>query len=234
MQRQYTLEPIARIQTDFPEKFGIPRQSGLVEALEGRIVFEPAYRAPEALRGLEGFSHIWLIWAFSHAGHQGWSPTVRPPRLGGNARMGVFATRSPFRPNGLGLSCVRLAGIGQAEGLGPVLYVRGADLMDGTPIFDIKPYLPHADCYPEAAGGFAAPHAADGLEVDFPPELLERVPCGKQDALLGVLAQDPRPAYQQDGERLYGLSFAGLEVRFRVQGGRLTVTEVQPEGGTHR
>lgn len=227
--RQYSLNPIARIRTDFPEKFGIPRQSGLVEELEGRIVFEPDYRVTEALRGLEGFSHIWLIWAFSQALRQGWSPTVRPPRLGGNVRMGVFATRSPFRPNGLGLSCVRLAGIRQEEGLGPVLYVRGADLMDNTPIFDIKPYLPHADCHPDASGGFAAPHADDRLEVDCPPGLLEQVPEAKRAALLGVLAQDPRPAYQQDEERLYGLSFAGFQVRFQVRGGRLTVTEVRDD-----
>lgn len=181
----YALTPIARIHTDFSEKFGIPRQSGLVESLEGRIVFEPDYRTPEALRGMEGFSHIWLIWGFSQVKEHTWSPTVRPPRLGGNTRMGVFATRSPFRPNGLGLSCVRLVDIRQEQGVGPVLYVQGVDMLDGTPIFDIKPYLPHADCYPAATGGFAAPHVDDGIQVDFPAEWMAQVPEGKRAALMG-------------------------------------------------
>lgn len=220
-----TLRTIARVRGDFPQKFGVPRQSGLVEALEARIVFEPEFRRPEALRGLEGFSHLWLIWEFSHNAGAGWSPTVRPPRLGGNRRLGVFATRSPFRPNPLGLSCVRLAGIDRETPEGPVLRVAGADLVDGTPIFDLKPYLPYADCKPEALGGFAP--AADALlEVAIPPELLALVPEGKRAALLGALAQDPRPPYQEDPARVYGLTFAGLEVRFRVAGGRLFVTEI--------
>ena len=222
-----TLEPIAHIRSDFPEKFGIPRQSGLVDALEAEVVFAPEYRVPEALRGLEGFSHLWLIWEFSAARREGWSPTVRPPRLGGNVRMGVFATRSPFRPNPLGLSCVRLVDIRQDAALGPVLRVAGADLMDGTPIYDIKPYLPHADCVPEATGGFAAAHVGDGLTVICSPELLAPVPEGKRAALLGILAQDPRPAYQQDPEREYALSFAGFTVRFRVREGELTVTGIE-------
>ena len=208
------LTPIAHIRSDFSEKFGIPRQSGLVEELSAAVVFEPEYRDPSALRGLEGFSHLWLIWEFSRS--RGWSPTVRPPRLGGNKRLGVFATRSPFRPNPLGLSCVRLLEIRQDREQGPVLVVAGADLMDGTPIYDIKPYLPYADCKPEAVGGFAArPKGAD-LAVDCSPALLDRVPEDKRAALLAVLAQDPRPQYQDDPERVYGMAFAGLEVKFRV------------------
>ncbi len=232
MSDSLTLRPIARIRSDFPQKFGVPRQSGLVEALEARIVFEPEFHRPEALRGLEGFSHLWLIWAFSHNAGAGWSPTVRPPRLGGNRRLGVFATRSPFRPNPLGLSCVRLSGIDWETPEGPVLRVAGADLVDGTPIFDLKPYLPYADCKPEALGGFAP--AADALlEVEVPPELLVQVPEGKRAALLGALAQDPRPPYQEDPARVYGLTFAGLEVKFRVEKHRLTVTEiVLPLGGS--
>ncbi len=227
-----TLCPIARIHTDLPQKFGVPRQSGLVEELEARIVFEPEFRRPEALRGLEGFSHLWLIWEFSLNAGAVWSPTVRPPRLGGNRRLGVFATRSPFRPNPLGLSCVRLAGIEWDAPEGPVLRVAGADLVDGTPIFDLKPYLPYADCKPEALGGFA-PAADDLLEVEVPPEFLAPVPEGKRAALLGTLAQDPRPPYQEDPVRVYGLTFAGLEVRFRVEGRRLTVTEIAlPVGGS--
>ncbi len=223
-----TMHIIAHIHTDYATKFGIPRQSGLVPALQGRIVFTPEYRAPEALRGLEEFSHIWLIWQFSQAVREGWSPTVRPPRLGGNTRMGVFATRSPFRPNAIGLSCVRLEGIEPDTPEGPVLHVSGADLMDGTPIFDIKPYLPYADCQPDATGGFAALPWERELKVDCPPELLEQVPPEKRDGLLGVLAQDPRPSYQKDAARVYGFTFAGLEVRFTVSDGVLTVKEIIP------
>ena len=220
------VQPIAHICSDFSEKFGIPRQSGLVEELTATVVFEPAYRDPSALRGLEGFSHLWLIWEFSQARRESWSPTVRPPRLGGNRRLGVFATRSPFRPNPLGLSCVRLLEIRQDREQGPVLVVAGADLMDGTPIYDVKPYLPYADCKPDAVGGFAArPKGAD-LAVDCSPALLDRVPEDKRAALLAVLAQDPRPQYQDDPERVYGMAFAGLEVKFQVAGERLTVTEI--------
>ena len=218
--------PIAHIRSDFSEKFGIPRQSGLVEELTAAVVFEPPYRVPDALRGLEGFSHLWLIWEFSQARREGWSPTVRPPRLGGNKRLGVFATRSPFRPNPLGLSCVRLVEVRQDRALGPVLTVAGADLLDGTPIYDIKPYLPYADCKPEAVGGFAAQPKGADLEVDCPDRLLDCVPEGKRAALLAVLAQDPRPQYQDDPNRVYGMAFAGLEVKFRVAGERLTVTEI--------
>ena len=224
------MEPVARIRSDFPTKFGIPRQSGLVEALTATVVFEPKYRDPEALRGIEGFTHLWLIWEFSAARRQDWSPTVRPPRLGGNARLGVFATRSPFRPNPIGLSCVRLLGVEREEGLGLVLRVAGADLMDGTPIWDIKPYVPYADCHPEAAAGFTAPGQDYLLEVDIPPQLAALVPEDKRRALEGVLAQDPRPAYQRDPGRVYGFAFAGLEVRFTVAGRRLTVTEIAREG----
>ena len=224
----YTMKVIARIHSDFPEKFGIPRQSGLVPALRAKIVFEPEYRNPDALRGIEGFSHLWLIWQFSAAVRDTWSPTVRPPRLGGNERVGVFATRSPFRPNAIGLSCVKLEGVRHEDGFGDVLIVAGADLMDGTPILDIKPYVPYADCHPDARGGFAAQGQDYLLTVDFPPELLVRVPEDKRQALKGVLAQDPRPAYQRDPERVYGLPFAGLEVRFTVADGRLTVRNVTP------
>ncbi len=220
------MEPIARIHTDFSTKFGVPRQSGLVEALEAEIIFEPPYRDPAALRGLEGFSHLWLVWVFHQAAGRPWSPTVRPPRLGGNRRMGVFATRSPFRPNPVGLSAVKLAGIEAAGPSGPVLRVRGADLVDGTPILDIKPYLPYADCIPEASGGFAPQPALAPLTVEIPPVLLERVPPERRDALEAVLAQDPRPRYQADPERIYGFTFAGLEVRFTVEGEWLTVREV--------
>ena len=222
------MEIIARIRSDFPTKFGIPRQSGLVEELRARVVFEPEYRNPDALRGLEDFSHIWLIWQFSQAVREGWSPTVRPPRLGGNARMGVFATRSPFRPNPVGLSCVRLAGIERDAELGPVLVVAGADLMDSTPILDIKPYVPYADCHPEASGGFTGATGGDTLAVDFPAALLERVPADRRAALTGILARDPRPSYQHDPERVYGLDFAGVNVRFTVEGDTLTVRSVEP------
>ena len=218
------LKPIARIACDFGTKFGVPRQSGLVEALTARVVFEPEYRNRDALRGIEGFSHLWLIWEFSEAVRAGekWSPTVRPPRLGGNARLGVFATRSPFRPNPLGLSCVRLQGVTE-EG---DLLVGGADLMDGTPIYDVKPYVPYADCRPDATGGFAA-EAPQPLAVVFPEELQNLLPPEKRDALTGVLALDPRPRYQDDPERVYGISFAGFDVRFRVADGTVTVVEVR-------
>ena len=218
---------IARIRSDFPTKFGIPRQSGLVEELRATVVFEPDYRNPDALRGLEEFSHLWLIWQFSQAVRDTWSPTVRPPRLGGNARMGVFATRSPFRPNPIGLSCVRLEGIEKDPELGHVLVVSGADLMDGTPILDIKPYLPYADSHPEALGGFTGNVGGKVLEVDFPPNLLERVSEDKRGALVGVLSRDPRPSYQHDPERVYGMAFAGLEVRFSVDGDVLHVRAVE-------
>ena len=223
---EVSIRPIAHLRCDLPEKFGIPRQAGIVEALEGLVVFEPEYREPEALRGLEGFSHIWLIWQFSRAVREGWSPTVRPPRLGGNARMGVFATRSPFRPNALGLSCVRLLGIEQTADEGPVLRVAGADLMDGTPIFDVKPYLPYADSHPEASGGFA-PDSGAKLQVRYAPGALDQIPEGKRDALTGILENDPRPRYQADPERVYGLSFAGKQVKFRVDGECLTVIKVE-------
>ena len=224
----YTIKPIARLRCDFGGKFGIPRQAGIVEALEGRIVFEPEFRRAEALRGLEGFSHLWLIWQFSEAVREDWSPTVRPPRLGGNTRLGVFATRSPFRPNALGLSCVKLLGIEDDPALGPVLRVGGADLMDGTPIYDIKPYLPYADCKPDALGGFA-PDAGATLRVTFAPGTEEQIPAAKREALRGVLANDPRPRYQDDPERVYGLSFAGRNVRFRVENGILTVLAADGE-----
>ena len=221
------MRPIARIRSDFPEKFGIPRQSGIVESLEAKIVFEPEFRVMDAVRGLEDFSHIWLIWEFSEAVRDSWSPTVRPPRLGGNVRMGVFATRSPFRPNPIGLSCVKLLKVEQDEALGSVLTVAGADLMDGTPIYDIKPYIPYADCHPEAIGGFTTRVDMKPLTVDFPAELLEKVPQKKRDALIGVLEQDPRPRYQNDPDRVYGLSFAGIEVKFSVCGRTLSVVELK-------
>ena len=218
---------IARIRTELPEKFGVPRQSGLVPQLRGRVIFEPEYRNPDAVRGLEDFSHIWLIWQFSRAVREGWSPTVRPPRLGGNRRMGVFATRSPFRPNALGLSSVRLDRVELDPALGPVLHVSGADLMDGTPIFDIKPYLPYTDSHPHAAGGFTDGLAHEPLTVECSPALLEHIPADSREGLLGVLAGDPRPRYQEDPQRVYGLSFAGRNVKFTVDGDRLTVIAVE-------
>lgn len=218
---------IARVHSDFPSKFGVPRQSGLVEQLRARVVFEPEYRVAEAVRGLDGYSHIWLIWQFSQALREGWSPTVRPPRLGGNRRMGVFATRSPFRPNGLGLSCVRLERVEMTRALGAVLHVAGADMVDGTPVFDIKPYLPYTDCRAEATGGFTDGTARRALEVSVDGGLLERVPEEKRQALLGVLANDPRPPYLGGGGRVYGLAFAGLEIRFRVEGETLYVVDVE-------
>ena len=224
---EHVIRPIARIRSDLPTKFGVPRQAGLVEELEAAVIFEPDYRNPDALRGLEGFSHIWLIWQFSETLREGWSPTVRPPRLGGNARMGVFATRSPFRPNALGLSCVRLLRIEKDPALGPVLRVAGADLVDGTPIFDIKPYLPYADCRPEATGGFA-PDAGRTLEVVFAEGVEERVPADKRAALRGVLARDPRPRYQNDPGRVYRLLFAGQEIAFTAEGSQLRVIGAEP------
>ena len=222
----YTMKVIARIHSDFPEKFGIPRQSGLVPALRAKIVFEPEYRNPDALRGIEGFSHLWLIWQFSAVVRDTWSPTVRPPRLGGNERVGVFATRSPFRPNAIGLSCVKLEGVRHEDGFGDVLIVSGADLMDGTPIYDIKPYIPYADCHPEATEGFTGQVEMQALTVEIPPELLARFPVEKRDALVGVLAQDPRPRYQADASRVYGLEFGGYEVKFTVSDQILTVTDI--------
>ena len=222
------IQVIARMHSDFATKFGIPRQSGLVQELRSTIVFEPAYRNSDALRGIEEFSHLWIIWQFSEAVRRGWSPTVRPPRLGGNTRMGVFATRSPFRPNNLGLSSVRLLGVEQTAEYGTVLHVGGADLMDGTPIFDIKPYIPYGDCHPEATGGFTDRAGEFLLNVDFPMELLKKLPEDKRDAAIGVLSHDPRPSYQRQPERIYGLNFAGCDIRFRVEQDVLTVIEVNP------
>lgn len=224
----HSLRVIARIRTVFPAKFGIPRQSGIIDTLKATIVFEPEYRNPDALRGLEGFSHVWLIWGFFHEAREGWSPMVKPPRLGGNKRMGVFATRSPFRPNPIGLSSVRLDGFELSTDQGPVLYVSGADLMDGTPIYDIKPYLPYTDSHPEATGGFADPVKDYGLEVVFPDELIELIPKEHHETLLKVLAHDPRPSYQNDPDRWYGFWYAGFNIRFTVRDNLLTVVEVTP------
>lgn len=220
------IKPIARIKTDFSSKFGVPRQSGLVPELTAKILFEPEFRIAEAVRGLEDFSHIWLIWQFSEAVRTGWSPTVRPPRLGGNRRMGVFATRSPFRPNNLALSCVRLEHIEAHGENGPVLHVSGADLMDGTPIFDIKPYIPYADCHPEASGGFAATPPQRRLCVEIPPEEAAKMPQDKLNALVGVLESDPRPSYQNTPDRIYGFEFAGKEIKFTVNGEALRVLSI--------
>lgn len=219
-----TLRPIAHIHTQFPEKFGIPRQSGLVEDLRARVVFQREYRIREAFRGLEDFSHLWLLWQFTES--RGWSPTVRPPRLGGNQRMGVFATRSPFRPNPIGLSCVKLEAVEYDAPDGPALLVRGADLLDGTPILDVKPYVPLADCRPDAKGSFSDQHREDRLSVEIPPALLKKVAQDLRPALLGVLSQDPRPSYQKDPERVYGMAFAGLEIKFTVDGETLHVIEI--------
>lgn len=223
-----TIQIIARMRSDFHTKFGIPRQSGLVQELRSTIVFEPEFRNPDALRGLEDYSHLWIIWQFSEAVRSGWSPTVRPPRLGGNARMGVFATRSPFRPNNLGLSSVRILGLEQTVDHGTVIHVAGADLMDGTPIFDIKPYIPYADCHADATGGFTDSAGEFLLEVDFPVPLLNKLPDDKRDAAIGVLSHDPRPSYQRNPDRVYGLTFAGFNIRFNVRGTKLTVIEVDP------
>lgn len=220
-----TIHPIARMRSDFPTKFGIPRQSGLVEELRSTIVFEPEYRNPDTLRGIEGFSHLWLIWQFSEAVRRDWSPTVRPPRLGGNTRMGVFATRSPFRPNSLGLSCVKLLGLEETKD-GTVIHVAGADLMDGTPIFDIKPYVPYSDAHPNALGGFTDTAADFILNVDFPPELLQLLPEEKRSAAIAVLSHDPRPSYQRKADRVYGLTFAGFDIKFTVNERDLTVIDI--------
>ena len=222
----YRLIPIAHIINDFSSKFGLPRQSGLIETLQSEIVFEPAYRNPDALRGIEGYSHLWLIWGFSGFERAHWSPMVRPPRLGGNTRMGVFATRSPNRPNPIGLSCVKLLAVSQKEGLGSTLLVAGADLMNGTPIFDIKPYLPYTDSKPEASGGFTEQTAFHTLTVQFPERWLATVPPDRRETLQAVLAGDPRPAYQHDSERVYGFFFAGMDVRFTVTNDVLSVVEI--------
>ena len=214
------------MRSDFATKFGIPRQSGLVQELHSTIVFEPEFRNPDALRGIEDFSHLWIIWQFSEAVRTGWSPTVRPPRLGGNTRMGVFATRSPFRPNNLGLSSVKLLGVEHTQEYGTVLHVGGADLMDGTPIFDIKPYIPYGDCHPEATGGFTDTAGEFLLQVDFPPALRNILPQDKQAAAIGVLSHDPRPSYQRKPDRVYGITFAGFDIRFMVKDDTLTVIAV--------
>ena len=217
---------IGHIHTDFSSKFGIPRQSGLVPELKGVIIFEPEFRNPQAFRGLEEFSHIWILWKFSKSEKEHWSATVKPPRLGGKKRMGVFATRSPYRPNDIGLSSVKLEKISFDEKLGAMLYVAGADLLDGTPIYDIKPYIAYTDSHPDAAEGFAGTVKEKELQVDFPEELLSKFPKEKRDAILGVLSQDPRPAYDTDETRLYGVEFAGFDVRFTVTGELLQVKEL--------
>lgn len=227
---QYTISPIAHIETDLPTKFGVPRQSGLVPELTARIVFAPLYRDPVAFRGLEGYSHLWLIWGFSENKRDAWASTVKPPRLGGNKRMGVFATRSPYRPNALGLSSVKLERLDMDETLGPVLIVSGADLMDGTPIYDVKPYLPFTDSHPDAIGGFADDFADYGLKVVFPEPWLAMIPPDKRDALFGILRQDPRPSYQDDPERVYGFNYLDMDVRFRVNNGVITVCEIEKLG----
>ena len=221
------IAPIAKMHSDFCSKFGIPRQSGLVAELRSTIVFEPEYRNPDSLRGIEDFSHLWLIWQFSENVRSDWSPTVRPPRLGGNTRLGVFATRSPFRPNNLGLSCVQLIGVEHTEKNGTVLHVAGADLMDGTPIFDIKPYIPYSDCKLNATGGFTDTTTRQTLSVDFPAEMLKKLPEDKQEAAIGVLRQDPRPSYQHDPSRTYGLPFAGFDIKFQVNDDTLTVIDIK-------
>ncbi len=220
------MKVIAHIHTEFPTKFGIPRQSGIIGSLQGTIVFEPEYRSPEAVRGLEEFSHLWLLWEFSEAKRDGWWPTVRPPRLGGNVRKGVFATRSPFRPNPIGLSSVRLERIETDSALGPVLHVSGADLMDGTPIYDIKPYIVYTDSHPEAVSGFAVQPAEYLLDVTIPEELLDRIPEAQRESLIAVLAHDPRPQYQDDPERVYGMEFAGMEIKFTIHEKQLNVINI--------
>ena len=220
------LNIIAHIRTDFTSKFGIPRQSGLVDELEATIIFEPEYRNPDALRGLEEYTHLWLLWQFSECIDKEWTPTVRPPRLGGNKRMGVFATRSPFRPNPIGLSCVKLLGIEKTEKYGFVIRVSGADLLDGTPIYDVKPYLPYVDSHPEASNGFALDEKEGRLEVEISDELIKIIPPEKQAALKAVLAQDPRPGYQDIPDRVYGIEFAGFNVRFKVENNILIVVEI--------
>ena len=220
------LKVIARIHTDFEEKFGIPRQSGIAKTV-GRIVFEPEYRVKEALRGLDGYSHLWLLWEFSEAVREEWSPTVRPPRLGGNRRMGVFATRSPYRPNPIGLSSVRLIGIEESASEGVVLTVEGADLLDGTPIYDIKPYLAYTDSHPDAVGGFADEVRDYRINVNFNLDLLEKIPEDKCDGLITILENDPRPSYKEDGDHEYGMKYAGFDVFFKVKDGTLTVTRIK-------
>ncbi len=222
----FSITPIAHIRSDFPTKFGIPRQSGLVPSLKATIVFEPDFAVPEAVRGLRDFSHIWLIWGFSEAVREGWSPTVRPPRLGGNTRMGVFATRSPFRPNNLGLSSVKLDSVEMSANGAPVLHISGADLLDGTPIYDIKPYLTTTDCHPEAVDGFVATSSDYTLEVVVPEEIGRALSDEERQTLREVLAQDPRPAYQHQPDRIYGFRFSKYEVKFKVDGKVLTVVEV--------
>lgn len=218
---------IARIKTDFKTKFGLPRQSGLIDEIKGKIIFEKPFRNPDALRGLEGFSHIWILWKFSKAETSDWSPVVRPPKLGGNKKMGVFATRSPFRPNPIGLSCVKLEKIEFTKDLGPVIYVSGADLMDDTPIYDIKPYLPYTDCRSDATGGFVDTLDLKPLDIDFSDELLEKIPKEKRNELIKVLESDPRPSYQNDPERTYGFFFDKFEILFKVDGTKLLVTEIK-------
>ena len=217
------MKVIGHIRTDFSSKFGIPRQSGLIDGLKGKIILEPEYRNPQVYKGIEEFSHIWLLWEFSEAKKEHWSATVKPPRLGGKKRMGVFATRAPFRPNNIGLSCVKLDRVEQDEKDGPVLWVAGVDLLDGTPIYDIKPYIPLTDCHPEASEGYTRETKIHELKVEFPEELLNQYPEEKRQAVLGILAQDPRPTYFQDPERVYGVPFAGFDVKFRVDGDLLIV-----------
>ena len=227
LEEPVTMRIIAHIESDFKEKFGIPRQSGLVDSLKARIVFQPEYRDPLAFRGLESYSHIWILWQFSKAAGAPWSPTVRPPRLGGNTRMGVFATRSPFRPNSIGLSAVGLERVELQSPPGPILHVTGADLLDGTPIFDIKPYLPYTDAYPQASPGFSLPRDQGKVQVVIPPQWLERIPQALQRPLEEVLAEDPRPGYQHDPQRVYKMAFGGLQVHFTVDGETLTVCRVE-------
>lgn len=221
------MQIIAHLHNDFPTKFGLPRQSGLAKGMLSTIVFTREYQNPDALRGLTGYSHLWLLWEFHQAKREKWSPTVRPPRLGGNTRMGIFATRSPFRPNPIGLSCVKLEEIRKTAGEGHVLLVSGADMMDGTPIYDIKPYLPYADCHPEATGGFAQEVMGKALQVNFPEELMQKIPEDGRETLLSILAQDPRPGYQQDPARVYGFAYGKMEIRFRVENDLLTVCQVE-------
>lgn len=217
---------IAKIQTDMSDKFGIPRQSGIVKELTGKIIFEPEFRVKEALNGIEEFSHLWLLWEFSENKRDSWSPTVRPPRLGGEKRKGVFATRSPFRPNPIGMSCVKLERVEYTKALGPIIYVSGVDLMNGTPIYDIKPYITYTDCVPDAVQGFAEEYKNYALNVDFPQELLDRIPKDKQAALIGILRHDPRPAYQNTSDRIYGVRYMNFDVHFKVKNDTLTVTDI--------
>lgn len=225
MADKISLNIIAHVKSDFPEKFGIPRQSGL-STLISKIVFEPEYRVREAFRGLSGYSHIWILWQFSEAVRENWSPTVRPPKLGGNTRMGVFATRSPFRPNPIAISAVRLEKIDLDSPDGPVLYVSGADIMNDTPVIDIKPYIPYADAYPEALSGFAVDRNGGRFEVIFPEELLEKIPEDKRNGLISVLSQDPRPGYSEDSDKIYTMSFGNKQISFSVSGKTVTVTAV--------